>query len=255
MGIISRITTLIKAMVNQMLDRAEDPHLTLDESYRRQLDLLQKVKQGIVEVVTAKKRLELQAARLQENIATLDQQARRAVTAGREDLARVALERKQMIMAQFQGLDNQITELQKEQDKLTTTEQRLSVKIEAFRTRKEVIKAQYSAAEAQVRIGESLSGISEEMADVGLAVQRAEDKTERLRARTAAIDELIASGTLTDLTAGAGAAGSDSLSRELEKASISQGVEEELARLRQQVGVASKPTGGEATMGKGGAGS
>ena len=236
MGIISRITALIKAMVNQMLDRAEDPHVTLDYSYQRQLELLQKVKQGIVEVVTAKKRLELQAARLQENITALDNQARRAVAAGREDLARTALERKQIITAQLQALDGQIADLQKEQDRLTTTEQRLSVKIETFRTRKEVIKAQYSAAEAQVKIGESMTGLSEEMADVGLAIQRAEDKTERLRARSSAIDELIESGTLTDLTTGIG--GTDTLDRELQRVSIAQGVEEELARLRQQMGVA-----------------
>lgn len=251
MGIISRITSLIKAMVNQMLDRAEDPHLTLDYSYQRQLELLQKVKQGIVEVVTAKKRLELQAARLQENITALDNQARRAVSAGREDLARTALERKQIITAQLQTLDGQIADLQKEQDRLTTTEQRLSVKIETFRTRKEVIKAQYSAAEAQVKIGESMTGLSEEMADVGLAIQRAEDKTEKLRARSSAIDELIESGTLTDLTTGVGGA-TDTLDRELQRVSVAQGVEEELARLRQQMGVAtpSEQKSGETKQGE-----
>lgn len=236
MGIISRMTTLIKAKLNQMLDRAEDPNVTLDYSYQRQLEMLQNVKRGIVEVTTSRRRIELQSARLRDNVAKLDDQARRALAGGREDLARLALQRKQMALQQLEGLDTQIADLEREQDRLTATEQRLTTAVEAFRTRKEVIKAQYSAAEAQVRINESLTGLSEEMADVGLAVQRAEERTEQLRARAAAIDELVEAGTLEDMTIGR----ADVLERELSEMAISQNVDQELAQLKRQL-TASEP--------------
>jgi len=230
MGIISRMSTVLKAKMSRLLDRAEDPRESLDYSYQKQLEMLQNVRRGIVEVVTSKRRLELQAARLQENAAKLDGQARQALAAGREDLARLALQRKEVALNQLQGLDTQIADLETEQERLASTEQRLSTKIEAFRTRKEVIKAQYSAAEAQVKIGESLTGLSEEMADVGLAIQRAEDKTERLRARASAIDELVATGTLEDLSGQ-----SDVLDRELAKITAGQNVDRELENMKRQL--------------------
>jgi phage shock protein A len=230
MGLISRISALLRTKMNNLVDRAEDPRETLEYSYERQLEMLQQVKRGIVEVVTSKKRLELQAARLQDNINKLDGQARQAIGANREDLARLALQRKQMTVAQYQGIDTQIRDLETEQQKLATAEQRLTAKIEAFRTRKEVVKAQYAAAEAQVRISESLTGLSEEMADVGMALERAEDKTEKLKARAGAIDELVAAGTIEDIT-GRG----DLLDRELGQIAAGSSVESELAQMKAQI--------------------
>jgi len=231
MGILSRMSTIVKAKMTQFLDKAEDPRETLDYSYEKQLELLQNVKRGIVDVVTAKRRLELQGAKLKENVNKLDQQARQALAAGREDLARTALERKQVALLQVQGLDSQIADLEKEQERLTMAESRLAAKVEAFRTRKETIKAQYSAAEAQVRIGEAATGISEEMADVGMAIERAEDKTEKLRARASAIDELVQAGTLEDYTGT-----TDVVERELAQISVSQNVNQELEAMKRQLG-------------------
>ena len=230
MGLISRISALIRTKMNRLVDKAEDPRETLEYSYERQLEMLQQVKRGVVEVVTSKKRLELQSARLQENINRLDGQARQAIGANREDLARLALQRKQMAVAQYDGLAGQIRDLEAEQQKLATAEQRLTAKIEAFRTRKEVVKAQYAAAEAQVRISESLTGLSEEMADVGMALERAEEKTERLKARAGAIDELVAIGTVEDIT-GRG----DLLDRELSQIEAGNSVESELAQMKAQL--------------------
>jgi phage shock protein A len=231
MGVISRISTIVRSKMGKLLDKAEDPRETLDYSYERQREMLQNVKRGIVEVVTSKKRLELQSQRLDENINRLDQQARQAVAANREDLARLALQRKQLAVSQKQGLDQQIADLETEQQKLTTAEQRLTVKIETFRTRKEVIKAQYAAAEAQVRISESVTGLGEEMADVGMAIERAEEKTEQLKARAGAIDELVAAGTIDDNLTGRG----DLLDRELGQIEAGQGIEAELAAMKAQI--------------------
>ncbi len=155
MGMVSRFTTIVKAKANKALDRAEDPRETLDYSYEKQLELVQKVRRGVAEVATSKKRLELQAAKLEQSVEKLDGQARAALQAGREDLARVALERKKGAQVQLQDLDAQREQLQAEQDKLVLAEQKLTAKVEAFRTRKETIKAQYTAAEAQTKIGEA----------------------------------------------------------------------------------------------------
>jgi len=190
--------------------------------------MLQNVKRGVVEMVTTKRRLQLQAEKVKANISTVENQARQALAAGREDLARMALQRKQAALIELEGLDTQIAQLEIEQEKLTHAEQRLQAKVEAFKSKKEIVKAQYGAAQAQVRIGSALSGLSEEMGDVQLAVERAEGKTETLRAKAGAIDELAELGVLDDVSGTAG----DPLSRELEQLTASQNVEDELAALR-----------------------
>src|SRR6266700_7513776 len=139
---------------------------------------------------------------MQQQVEKLDGQARDAVTANREDLAREALTRKAAIQGQLDSIMQQGQQLEAQQQKLVEGEKTLSSKVESFRTQKEVIKAQYSAAEAQVRIGEAASGIGEHMADVGMAVERAKDKTEAMQARAGAIEELTESGALQDYTSG-----------------------------------------------------
>ena len=231
MSLLNRMSTVITAKMNKLIGAMEDPRETLDLSYEKQLDLLQNVKRGVADVTTSKKRLELQRAKLVQSAEKLENQAREALVANREDLARVALERKNAITSQIDGLDNEIATLNAEQEKLVNAEKRLSTKIEVFRTKKETIKAQYSAAEAQVKISESLSGISEEMADVGLSIERAEGKTEEMKARSAALDELIEKGTLVDITSSG-----DDIERELSQVSEKGKVESDLARLRSEVG-------------------
>jgi len=228
---MQRFSTIVKAKTSKLLDKAEDPRETLDYSYEKQLEMLQKVRRGVADVATSKKRLELQAAKLEQSVTKLDQQARQALQAGREDLARTALERKKGVQLQLQDLDAQRAQLQTEQDKLVTAEQRLTAKVEAFRTQKETIKAQYTAAEAQVRIGEAVTGVSEEMSDVGMAIDRAQNKTETMRARAGAIDELIESGALNDVTQTG-----DDIDRELQKLSLGAGVDSELEAMKRELG-------------------
>jgi len=233
-GLTGRMSTVVKAKVSKLLDRAEDPGETLDYSYQKQLEQLQNVKKGIADVVTAKKRLQMQEATMQQNVVKLDTQARQALAAGKEDLARTALERKQLAQNELQGLDQQISELETQQQTLTDSEQKLRAKIEAFRTKKEVIKAQYSAAEAQVRISEAATGVGEQMADVGLAMQRAVDKTEQMKARAGAVQELEAAGTFDDLTALG--PGEDDIDRQLKEIGVGSAVDDELSRMKAELG-------------------
>lgn len=234
-GLMSRAATVIKAKLSKLLDRAEDPGETLDYSYERQLQMLQDVKRGVADVVTAKKRLQLQTEKLEQSLPKLETQARQALAAGREDLARGALEKKAAAQAQLQDLDHQLKGLEAQQEKLVASERQLSAKIEAFRTQKEVIKAQYSAAEAQVRIGEAATGIGEQMADTGLAIQRAKDKTEQMQARAAAVDELVASGTLEDFTSD-----QSQLDRELAQIASQSQVDSELEKMKSELGSGKK---------------
>ena len=233
-GMSGRMSTVIKAKISKLLDRAEDPSEVIEYSYQKQMELLQDVKKGIADVVTAKKRLQLQASKLEQQVVKLDTQARQAMAAGKEDLARTALERKQFAQTELQSLDQQVVELENQQQQLVDKEQKLRSKLEQFRTKKEVIKAQYSAAEAQVRISEAATGVGEEMADVGLAMQRAQDKTEGMRARASAMEELEASGAFDDnLTL---TAGQDDIDRQLHELTSGSQVEDELAKIKAELG-------------------
>ena len=232
MGVMKRVTMVFRAKANKALDRMEDPRETLDYSYQTQLELLQKVRRGVADVATSRKRVELQINTLQQNAGKLDRQARDSLAAGREDLAREALTRKAGVQTQLDDLQTQYASLQGEEEKLTQASQRLQAKVDAFRTRKETIKATYTAAEAQTRINEAFTGISEEMGDVGLAIQRAEDKTAQMRARAGAIDELMASGALDDMVSGP----HDDIQAELDSMRGGQDIELELQRLRGEIG-------------------
>jgi phage shock protein A len=230
-GLMERLSMILRAKFSKALDRAENPSETLDYSYEEQLRQLQNVKRGIADVATAKKRLELQYTSMQQQVDKLDGQARDALKANREDLAREALTRKAAVQGQLDGIMQQGQQLEAQQAKLVEGEKTLQTRVESFRTQKEVIKAQYSAAEAQVRIGEAATGIGEHMADVGAAVQRAKDKTEQMQARAAAVEELTAAGTLEDFTAQG-----DDIDRQLKEISQSGQVDDELAKLKSELG-------------------
>ena len=231
MGVMKRVQLVFRAKANKALDRMEDPRETLDYSYQQQLELLQKVRRGVADVATSRKRLELQLNQLRQSADKLTRQAQDSLAAGREDLAREALQRKAGITAQAEDLQVQYASLQGEEEKLTLASQRLQAKVDAFRTRKETIKATYTAAEAQTRINEAFTGISEEMGDVGLAIQRAEDKTAQMQARAGAIDELMASGALDDMVSGP----RDDIQAELDRMGAGHGVDRELEQMKAEL--------------------
>lgn len=232
MGFWQRFTMVFKSKANKMLDKAEDPRETLDYSYEKQLELLQKVRRGVADVATSRKRVELQMQGLQQQADKLDGQARAALQGGREDLAREALTRKSGLTSQLTDLQAQLSQLQDQEEKMVDASQRLQAKIDSFRTKKETIKAQYSAAEAQTKINEAFAGVSEELSDVGLAIQRAEEKTQTMTARAGAIDELLASGALEDPTGTT----KDNLTRELEAMASQSDVDSQLAAMKAEIG-------------------
>src|SRR3981081_125623 len=231
MSVFKRMSEVVQQKLNAALDRSEDPNQALAFAYQKQLESLQQVRRNVADVLTAEKRLELQEAQLKQSVGKLNAQAQQALQQGREDLARLALTRAQTAQAQLAGLDQQIAQMKDQEQKLERTCQKLQAKVESFRTQKETIKAQYSAAQASTRIGEAVTGISEQMADVSLMVDRAQEKTTQMQARAAAIDQLVDSGTLDQIGAGS----SDDIQRQLDAASTSSNVDQQLALMKAEM--------------------
>jgi phage shock protein A len=230
-SILRRMSDLFQSKVNAALDAAEDPNQALDLSYEKQLELLQQVRRNVADVLTSEKRLEIQDNELRASQQKLQLQAQQALQQGNEDLARLALTRGQGIAAQIADLDQQIGQLKAQEQKLEVLAQKLQQRVEAFRTQKETMKAQYQAAQASTHVGEAVTGLSEQMADVSLMIDRAKDKTQRMQARSAAIDQLVDSGALDQIGTGA----YDDIDRQLQAAASSSAVELQLAAMKQQM--------------------
>jgi phage shock protein A len=234
MGFFSRLATFFNIRANAALDKAEDPGQVMDYSYSKQIEQLQQLRRSIADVVTNEKRLEMQQSQLIEKTNKLDQQALQALQANREDLARMALQRKETLIVQIQSYEQQLAQLKEQEERLLAMERTISARVEAFRTQKEMVKAQYSAAQAQVKINETITGISEEMTEMNLAMQRAQDKVLTMQARANAMEALIDQGALSEqgmLGAGSG----DTLDRELQKISTEQNVEAQLQAMKQRM--------------------
>jgi phage shock protein A len=230
-GVMKRMKLIAEAKANKALEKREDPAEMLDLSYEKQLELLSRVKRGVVEVSTARQRLTLQMKKLQDESETRETQARRALEVGREDLAREALRRRGAVQQQITDLEPQYNSLCAQEEQLIRASKTLQAKVDAFRTKKETIKAQYAAAQATTQIGEAFAGISAEMGDIGMAIERAEQRTQELQARGEALGELEAAGVLPD----ASGLGRDSLSAQLDALSAGSGVEAELERMRSEL--------------------
>jgi phage shock protein A len=237
-GITKRITSIFQAKSNAALDKLEDPRQTLDLSYEQQLENLTKVKRAVADVATARKRVEIQADQLKSQGDKLADQAKQALAQGNEPLAREALTRREAIATQLKDLDAQHATIVEQEDKLTATAQKLQTEVEAFRTRKETMKATYTAAEASAHVSEAVSGISTSMNDAGAAMQRAQDKVAQMQARSGALDELLASGALTDLSASP----SDDIQKQLDAAGGGSAVDVQLAALKAQMNSGDAPS-------------
>ena len=230
-GTFSRIADIFRSKTNKALDKMEDPRDTLDLSYEKQLEQLQKVRRGVADVATARKRIELQAQGLQKQADKLQGQAKAALAQGNEDLAREALSRRAALGEQLAELKVQHDQISEQEQKLVQTSQELQTRVERFRTQKETMKASYTAAEAQTKVGEAVSGISDSTRYAGATMQRAQDKIASMQARAGAIDELLASGALDDLSHPV-----DDIQKELDKVSSTSQVDNELAALKAELG-------------------
>jgi phage shock protein A len=231
MSLFHRAHEIVQAKANKALDAAEKPDEMLDLSYEQMLDQITQVRRSLVAIAASRKQIELQEQQLQHSVAHLDDQARAALSQGREDLAREALSRKAAAQAQIDGMEPQHQQLTEQEASLERTLAALQSKVNNFRTQKEVLKAQYTAASAMSSVDESVAGISSTIGDSGAEVQRAQDKIATMQARAGALDELLQSGVLEDV-----GGDTDDIQKELDEAGSAAEVDKELAALKTQIG-------------------
>jgi phage shock protein A len=230
MGLFQRAHEIVEAKANKALDSAEKPDEMLDLSYEKMLEQITQVKRSLVDIAASRKQLELQEQQLQHSVDHLQDQAKQALTAGREDLAKEALARKATAQEQIDGMEPQHQQLTEEEDKLTKTLAALQTRVNQFRSQKEVLKAQYTASSAMSSVNESVAGISKSFSDSGAALQRAQDKIANMQARSGALDELLESGALEDV-----GGGGDDIQKELDAVATKSNVDSELAALKAQM--------------------
>jgi phage shock protein A len=244
MSLFQRAHDILNAKANRALDAAEKPDEMLDLSYEQMLDQITKVRQALVTIAASRKRIELQEQQLQHSVDHLQEQAKTALSLGKEDLAREALSRKATAQAQITDMEAQHEQLAEQEEKLGETLQALQQRVNTFRTQKEVLKAQYAAASASASVNEDVAGISSTLGDSGAALQRAQDKIATMQARAGALDELLQSGVLEDV-----GGSTDDIQQELDEAGATADVDRELAALKAEIGPGSAPQ--ELTSGSG----
>ena len=236
-GLMDRVKTILGSKANSALDKMENPTETIDYSYAKMQEALQETKRHVLEVATAKKQLQMQLATLQKKQADYAEDARAAVASGRDDLATQALALKAALTQQIDDLGTHVQETAAEEEKLNQAQKQLEAKIESFRSQKEVMKAEYSAAKASVSIGEAMHGINQHAEDISGSLDRAQDKIQQMQARASAIDELDESGSMAAI-----GDGGDSIDQQLEAAKTSDSLKEELAKLKADVKGSSSAT-------------
>ncbi len=236
MSIFQRAHDIVQAKANKALDAAENPNEMLDLSYEKMLEQITQVRRALVDIAASKKRIELQEEQLQHSVDHLQDQAKQALQGNREDLAKEALARKATAQQQIDQMEPQHQQLGEEEEKLTKTLDVLQKRVNDFRTQKETLKAQYTAAAAVSSVDESTAGISKSVNDSGAALQRAQDKIATMQARSGALDELLESGVLEDV-----GGGTDDIQKELDKVGTDSQVDTELAALKAQLGTGAPP--------------
>jgi phage shock protein A len=241
MGIFQRAHDIAQAKANKALDAAEKPDEMLDLSYQKMLEQITQVRKALVDIAGSRKSIELQEQQFQHTIDHLQDQAKAALGQGREDLAKEALSRKAAAQQQIDQMEPQHQQLLEEQEKLEKTLTVLQKRVNDFRTEKETLKAQYTAAQAVTSVNESTAGISKSFNDSGAALQRAQDKIATMQARSGALDELLESGVLEDV-----GGGGDDIQKELDQVGQDASVDNELAALKAELNSGSTPPPAEA---------
>lgn len=226
--IMRQFTSLLKAGLNSLLEPAEDPRQTYSDPRERQQEMLERVRQALLQNGALRKRLDRRIVLLQTRLPQLEQAARLAVADGRDDLARLALQQRQLALLELKSLEANAREVQLEEQRVALVEQRLAAQAESMRIRQEMSEARYTAAESQVIVHEVLSGFTKELADLGQTLEQTEQKTEHMQMRANAIEEFANLASL-DLANGST---SDPVAQELAQLDIDRAVEEQLAALK-----------------------
>jgi phage shock protein A len=239
MNVFARVADILQAKTHKLLDRLEDPNETLDLSYEKMLSQLQETKRHLADVVAQQKSLERQIEAAGQEAGKAENDARVALAAGREDLAKAALSHKHGALEKAEALKQAHAQIEPQAAKLIEYEKTLEGRIEDFRTRKEVMKASYTAAASQVKVSQSMAGIGSGFGNVGDTLRRADDKVAGMRAKAEAMESLLDAGVLSDPL--------DTKTRsekDLDTLRIGSAIDADLARLKAEVGGTGGPQNG-----------
>src|SRR3954451_8689721 len=217
-------------------DMVEDPTYALERAYSQQLQALEETRRGRLEVETIGARLDLELRQLGDGVAACEDQARRALVAGRDDLARVSLGRREELREQQTRTRAERERLDEERRGLHQQESELAGAVPAVRSRKEGLKAQYGAPPGRLRGGEALTGYSRTVTNVGEDVRRFEERLLTLQARARAMETVAIGPAIGSVIAPA------YVERELKIISVTPRIEEEVERLRGELGLPEKPS-------------
>jgi phage shock protein A len=234
MGLFEHLKFVTGMKAENALQKAEDPAEIFNYSYTKQLEQLQQLRQGLVTVVQNEKHVELLEAQAEAQANRLQQQALQAMQQNREDLARLALQRKEALNSQVDGYKQQLAQLAEQHRKIELLVQQAEQRVSTFHTQKEMVEAQYQAAKASVQISEAATGLSKESNEMSLAMQRAQEKVLQMQSRANAIDALLDSGSLGEQGLLGGGQATD-LDHQLAQISSAHNVDEELAAMRKQM--------------------
>ena len=236
MGIFQRAHDIVQAKANKALDAAEKPDEMLDLSYEKMLEQITQVRRALVDIAGSKKQLELQEQQFQHTIDHLQDQAKQALRANREDLAKEALSRKATAQQQIDQMEPQRQQLDEEEQKLTQTLTSCRSGSTTSGPRRRRSRRSTRRPRPSPSVDESTAGISKSFNDSGAALQRAQDKISTMQARSGALDELLESGVLEDV-----GGGTDDIQKELDKVGKDAQVDNELAALKAELGTGAPP--------------
>jgi phage shock protein A len=225
-----RLKLTLKAKLSRLVDRAEDPAEILDYSYQLHVERLYGMRRDIADLATAKKRLARLRDSRQRQFVKLQCSARTALEFGREDLARQALERKRLVGQDLVDLNQRVSELEDQQAQMVARGREARARLERFRARKEVTKAQYAAARAQLAISDTVAGLSSQLREAGLRIERTNQEVEEMNLQADVTEELERTGVLTPI-----GAGEDDLDRQLRQLGSGESVDTELSRMKREL--------------------
>ena len=198
MSVFSRVADILQAKTHKLLNHLEDPNEALDLSYEKMIAGLQETKLHLADVVAQQKSLERQIAAAQDEAAKAENDARLALQANREDLAKAALAHKHSAIEKLEALNQAHAAVLPQAQKLIDYEKKLEERIESFRLQKEVMKTSYTAAAAQTKVSQSMAGIGTSFSNVGDTLRRAQDNVEGMRSKAEAMESLSEAGVLSD---------------------------------------------------------
>jgi phage shock protein A len=229
-GLIRQLTSLLKTGLETLLEPAEDPRKTFASPQQRQGELLTRVREALERNTVLRKRLDKRIAQLQAKLPQLEEAAKQAIAAKRDDRARLALQQRQLASLELKALEANAQEAQLEEQRTAILEQRLTAQIEAMQVRQEMTAVRYTAAESQVMVNEAIHGVSRELADLGQSIEQTEQKAEHMQARAFAIEQFVHLDAL-ELS---GSAAGDPLGKQLIQLELEKAVEQQLSELKKQ---------------------